>query len=235
MKYRLRKSCTLGLSTFVAVALTSLSLSLYASSHSEHQILAQASGEHEERFVFRDDFTGTSLRPEWDLLNEDKDRWALFGGDYFLVVVTNDGERIKNELRFKKDLPEDFAIVLKFVSPDPHDEWFARLALVQDRENSLGLLFSGYLGKLQFVKRLRGEKSKFERTIEVGEADPCFFKIVKRGIEYSGYYSLDGRTWTKVGTHIFLRLAGKVQIGAWTDSNRETGIKFDFVDISEID
>lgn len=235
MKYRLLHICIVVLTMITVVITPSESFSASAMFHPQNLVLAQASGEEEKDFFFRDDFTGTTLKPEWDILNEDPDRWTLYAGDYFLVVITRADERVKNELRFKKDLPNNFEATVKFISPFPGSEWdFVRLALIEDRKNALELLFSAYQPNIEFKKYLRGEKSDFDMVVERREEKPYFLKIVKSGIEYSGYYSLDGRTWTKIGTHIFLNLNGKVHIGAW-GSGPERGVKFDYFQIKEID
>jgi hypothetical protein len=36
--------------------------------------------------AFRDEFTGTSLRPEWSIIAEDRDRWALIEGDHLIII-----------------------------------------------------------------------------------------------------------------------------------------------------
>jgi hypothetical protein len=224
-------------SSIVAVTSSSFSLASSESLHLESLNVEQAREGQEADFLFRDDFTGKTLRPEWEILYDDPDRWSLYSGEYFLVVVTRDGGRVRNELRFKKELPENFELVMKFLSPFPRGEGegHVRMALIADSKNLLELVFFTHGKEIVFSKYLRGDKSVFNERILIRKDKPYFLKIVKSGIEYSGYFSLDGRTWTEVGTHILLRFGGKLHIGAWTGTTQERGVKFDFVQIKEID
>ncbi len=88
---------------------------------------AAGAGAAQETVVFRDDFTGTTLRPEWRLVNEDPDRWTFIDNDYLLLITTSTKQGRKNTLRYKEDLPENYAIVLKVVDPPP--SYLAGLAL----------------------------------------------------------------------------------------------------------
>jgi hypothetical protein len=109
------------------------------------------------------------------------------------------------------------------------------MALIEESKNFLELLFYTHGREVRFSKYLRGDRSLFHKRIVIQEDKPYLLKIVKSGIEYSGYFSLDGRTWTKVGMHMLFRLRGKLHIGAWTGTSQERGVKFDFVQVKEID
>jgi hypothetical protein len=67
-----------------AVAVSLLTMLSAASPNS--RVSAQAP----ETKDFRDDFAGTSLRPEWTIVNNDANRWSLVDNDYLLLVLKDE-------------------------------------------------------------------------------------------------------------------------------------------------
>jgi len=57
-----------------------------------------------EDVVFRDDFTGTSLRPEWTIRGNDPDRWTLVDNEYLLIVMTGTEKGPKNDFVYPESV-----------------------------------------------------------------------------------------------------------------------------------
>ena len=58
--------------------------------------------------VFRDDFMGKALNPEWDIGAKDTNRMALVDNEYLLLVTYGSGSNAKNRMTYKGDLPENY-------------------------------------------------------------------------------------------------------------------------------
>jgi len=194
-------------------------------------------GAAQETVVFRDDFTGTTLRPEWQLLNEDADRWTFIDNDYLLFITTSTGQGRKNTLRYEEDLPENYAIVLKVVHPPASGDQDLQLEVWRDGKNGLVLWWTGS-GAIGFDKHLRGERNRIEAdTGRIARDKPLYLRLKKQGIEYTASWSLDGTSWSNVGTHLFLNLNGRepsFSTANFRYSPPEVGVRFDFVEIRRL-
>ena len=91
--------------------------------------------------------------------------------------------------------------------------------------------------KPQKLKLLNGEWSQYGSGNQLPKGKPLFLRLTKKGVEYTGYYSPDGATWSKVGTHVFINLKGRPYFVAYNSKKDvpESGIKFDYFEIRKID
>lgn len=205
----------------------------------------------QEDAVFRDDFTGKALRPEWKLVAGDPDRWTLADNEYLLVVSSFAKKEPPNVFRYNGKRPDDYRIVMKVQTPPKHDGQYIRLRLQRDKDNSLVLGYTPSLWNFRtarrlagnvptnasgafFGKRLRGQNNyQWAVTGRLDGDKPLYLRITKDGVEYTAAYSLDGTAWTDVGTHVFLNLNGTPDFTAanFSASAPESGIRFDSFEI----
>jgi hypothetical protein len=201
--------------------------------------------QQQSNIVFRDDFTGKSLNPKWRLISPDKDRWTFVDGEYLLIVST---DKATNFVQFTGDLPDDYEIIIKVDAPPQYDNQFVQLRLVKDSENNLRIGYypdyktiTEYFGpRVYFVKTLKGKESTiFKKVKKLSQDEPLYVKLSKRGVEYTGAYSVDGSTWIEVGTHTVLNFRGKPDFGAYNVPTYhakppESGIRFDYFEITKL-
>jgi beta-xylosidase len=191
-----------------------------------------------ERVVFRDDFTGTSLRPEWKLLREDSDRWTLYENEYLLIITASSKGGLKNALEYNAALPKNCEITLKVQSPPIYDEQYVVMNLTQDGKNYLWFGVEGD-GSMSFSKILRGEESEIRRGVgDLTAEKPIYLRLRKQGIHYTASYSLDGTTWSKVGTHLFLNFNGSPRVYTYIKegwARPEVGVYLDYFEIKALD
>lgn len=205
-------------------------------------IISQSSFAEEEKesakVFFRDDFTGNSLRPEWALRLEDKDRWRLVDGEYFLIITTDAGkekDNVKNELVFTKNMPRNYELVTKINAKMEYNN-LLEIKLQKDKNNYLTVKVGKE--KISFLKYLRGEESGHRKSIGEISGD-LFIKITKKGDTYIAEYSIDNNSWTTVGTQTFLGLNGSPMFSAYNISTSyekgpETDIKVDYFEIKTL-
>ena len=199
-----------------------------------------SSTEDKENIVFRDEFTGTSLRPEWRIDNEDKNRWSLVENEYLLLITSYNKDLLKNTFSYTGELPQDYQMIVKIradlqqnskLYPYPHN--LAQLRIERDGKNSLLLSVTG-LKKAVFSKVLEGEKSSID--LDIGEiSGNIYLQLVKQETEYTASYSLDGRSWSKIGTQYFINLNGKPILLAANSGEGviETGVRIDYFEVKK--
>ena len=115
-------------------------------------------------------------------------------------------------MTYRGDLPESYEITLKVeATPELKFQGFA-LGITQDSKNRLSIYY--YINNISlpyayFGKDLKGEWSQYQTGNQLPRGKPLFLKLTKKGIEYTGYYSPDGASWSKIGTHVFVNLKGR--------------------------
>lgn len=191
-----------------------------------------------EDVIFRDDFMGKTLSPEWEISAKDPKRMSLIDNEYLLLVTY--GPSAKNIMVYKGELPENYEITLKIQTTPELSRQSSFLGIEADNKNSLWVFYyinAGGYQKAKFGKNLMGEWSEFAGDISIARGKTLFLKLGKKGIEYTGYYSLDGSSWTRIGTHVFLNLKGKPQFLVKNDDKGkpESGIRIDYFEIKKID
>lgn len=193
-----------------------------------------------EDVFFRDDFMGKALAPEWEVGAKDASRMALVDNEHLLLVTYGPAASAKNRMTYKGDLPENYEITLKAeASPESRFQGFA-LGINRDSKNRLTVYYQidnitnayAYFGKL-----LNGEWSQYGSGNILPKGKPLFLRLTKKGVEYTGYYSPDGATWSKLGTHVFINLKGRPYFVAYNTKKKvpESGIKFDYFEIRKTD
>lgn len=204
-----------------------------------HGVLSDEAGA-EDNIVFRDDFVGKSLRPEWEIKAKDSNRMTLVDNEYLLLVTYGPRNSAKNRMIYRGELPENYEITLKIETTPELAFQGTSLGLAADSKNHLVLSY--YINNITiansyFGKNLIGEWSEYKNDNQIPRGKSLFLKIEKKGIEYTGFFSLDGASWTKVGTHVFLNLKGNPEFLAYNTKKKipESGIRIDYFEIKKID
>lgn len=198
---------------------------------------------------FRDDFTGTSLKPELSIVAEDKDRWTLVDNDYLLIVPRKNENTLTNRFTYKGNVVESYNFSISTKSMPTHAQFVIYVDIFEDEENYLELSFyhkwvtdrfggnGKYSKHIEFTKNLKGEKSSYYYKDGVlGEMTNLHFSIQKKSVEYVGYFSVDGGNWIDLGTHVLINFKGNPGFGAYnSDSAPEAPVRIDYVEIRPLD
>jgi hypothetical protein len=196
-------------------------------------VAATAASPEQSPLNFRDDFTGTSLRPEWTVQAPDPDRMALTDGDYVMIITNPAGS---NKLIYEGELPKNYEIAIKLIAELNRNEYSVNVAYlgIQRRENNVAVYVQGD-GRVRLSKTLKGEVSTLESE-ELNLPREIYLKLAKRGEEYEGFYSFDNSQWTSIGKQFLINLDGKPIVGGynWNQNGRvvaDTGIRVDYFEI----
>jgi hypothetical protein len=193
----------------------------------------------EEDVIFRDDFMGKALRPEWEVRAKDPNRMALIDNEYLLLVTYGPDSSAKNRMVYKGDLPESYEITLKIEATPELRYQGVSLGITQDGKNYLVNYYfinNITVARAYFGKNLMGEWSEYKNNTDLPRGKLLFLKLEKKGIEYTGYYSPDGASWSKIGTHVFINLKGRPYFIVYNTKKKvpETGIRIDYFEIRKI-
>lgn len=181
--------------------------------------------------TYDDEFDGDTLDPKWSIINEEnKEGWSLTANPGCIRITTLQGEFLHvpadaQNVILQKAPAGDWAIVTKVtgVQGKPKGDWAqAGLIVYQDDDYWFKMVrlhnsLDEYIYKTNNLFQIGREKGGFhewyqELTQDNIASATVYLKIVKRGNEYSGYFSEDGVTFTQVGKAQTLKLT-KIKIG----------------------
>jgi hypothetical protein len=158
--------------------------------------------------LFEEQFSGTSLnRPPWIVLHEDNSGGANFwvsGG--FLYTQTLQGDFIGDYSGYKNFFvipntwgSQDFAIILRVLDFHPFRQYQQIAIFAYDGDNDYLKVGNDYWGSGQHWEIGREVGGTLvNQSYDKDANNPAFWlKMVKRGKNYTGYYSLDGVTYYK--------------------------------------
>jgi len=158
-----------------------------------------------ENQIFRDDFSG-SLQPGWTWENEDPSRWSITD-DGWLQIVGGDGALLgatgtQSNLLFR-DLPAgDFAITVHLIARPVADFQQAAIYIYQDAENYV-TINHGFCSFPRCVRAgvymdysVGGVWGGYTQAVSGPE---LYLRLERLGDVLSGYSSLDGSNWQRVG------------------------------------
>jgi hypothetical protein len=177
---------------------------------------------------FRDDFAGASLRPEWRVVDQDINRWAIIDDDYLVLVLKSE----KNKFCYKYDTPDRYEFILKSILTDLGGGDYFYIAIDNEKNDGIKLLLSAR-NFLAFKKILQKDVAQTMTHLPASSTDETeyYLKIQKLGIEYIGYVSRDGNSWTEVGRYYFPKFAGSPCFGGLSSSGSEKAVKVNFVEL----
>ena len=185
------------------------SLTISPSSDSSDESSASGS------LVFRDDFD-ESYNPEWTWIRVDDDQWNLTDNPGFLRVnLTHTSDAYAGGpdsllLRFIEE--ENFEIVTRVLFKPERNFQRVGLVIYENRDNFVGLLrayadVGNNPGNAIYFDNISPDVPGYDdadyQNFATRIADPSdvYLKLRRDGNTYTGYYSLDGQSWTLIGEH----------------------------------
>jgi hypothetical protein len=155
-----------------------------------------------------DDFNHTTLDQRWMWNFNDPSRWSLSAYPGFLEILTDSGDVGLKNLALQYAPLGDFAISTRLLYLPVRNYEVAGIVLWQDRRNYLMLargyadLASGGVGTgIYFFRTENGHRVGSDFGTSLPSVVEVYLRVVRQGNTYTGYYSLDGATWTLVGSH----------------------------------
>jgi beta-xylosidase len=183
-----------------------------------HSSLAQrAEGTELFDYTWMDGFDTPVLHSLWSWQREDPSHWSLDARPGFLRITTQTGGVIgpggdQNNVLLTPAPSGDYRITTR-VNITPSETFqFAALQVYQDDDNyvQINRAYVG-TGMVDFDLEVGGAVT----GTQVPEpATDLYLRIVKQGSTYSGYYSLDGGSWTLVAEYSADLTDAQVGVGA---------------------
>jgi hypothetical protein len=201
---------------------------------------------------FHDDFAGTSLRPEWTIVNQDANRWALVDNDYLLLVLKDE----KNKFCYKRAVPEQYEFLVKVVTQGLKSQvvpsggvamlgapgvqlelFYVSIDNAKDEGLKVMTTASIFTNKETFIfgKKVGNDLAALLKEGDTSSEEDMeyYLRIVKSGIAYTAYISHDGISWT-VGKHHFPGFSGSPCFGGLSSTGTEKTVKVDFAELKAL-
>ena len=211
--------------------------------------------------IFEDSFDAKFLDAAWDVSGDSPDGRTLADGNF--VVVTEAGtlakNTAKNVLLYKDKIAEKNYDVVAALDADyqayggvygdaANVRTQAGIVLHESKDNYVTLHLANIRGGYAketgpyaiFTRRSKGKEAKPLR-VQLRQNAPlgvtsAQLKIEKRGFKYTGFASLDGKKWTKIGAHALFGKTLRLGIYALRGSKATEAIaEFDRFEILRIE
>jgi len=165
--------------------------------------------------IFRDDFDG-SFNSEWTWIRAEDDQWNLTNNPGFLHVdLTHTSDAFEGGpdtlfLRWIKE--ENFEITTQILFEPKRNFQRVGLVVYEDRDNFVGLLrayadVGDNPGNAIYFDNISPDAPQFGNSEYTNYPTPLsnpsevYLKLRREGNTYTGFYSLDGRSWEMIGVH----------------------------------
>ncbi|WP_214626315.1 DUF1349 domain-containing protein [Paenibacillus agaridevorans] len=171
-----------------------------------------------------DSFEGATMHPDWQWVREEPDYWSLSAvpGKLRITAVTQSDiwktSNTQTNLLGKTSPYEDFALTTEIAyGPLANYQSAGLLAYVDDNHyvKVERVYNSAHGGAVFRIVRENGELNAVTLTAPdtLGSA-PVHLKLVKQGANFTGYYSVDGATWTQIGSSaLTYAVSGPMRVG----------------------
>jgi hypothetical protein len=186
------------------------------------------------QILFEDKFDRNEVGEPYEVLEPDPNRLAINNGK-LLIVATNP---LKNLALIRKTFPGDFVATVPMTMQVTEGNR-AGLYYWVDEQNSLFVGVHGGEGEsvggeyvsdtfrgLIFSKMVGGQENTMlldtlqlgERELEGESPEPelWYIQLERKGVNYTGRLSADGRQWATIGQHTILPKAGRLGFGAFS-------------------
>jgi hypothetical protein len=180
--------------------------------------------------TWTDDFSSSSLDGRWSWIREDATHWSLTDRPGFLRITTQDGTIFfsggdgKNLLLQSAPLG-DFEIRTRVFFAPTENFQYAGL-LVYDDDDNFVLLNRGFcsfcIGSAIYFDSEIGGSPPAPISAPVSITD-TYLRIQKAGAVYTASYSIDGNSWTVLGSHTNSSLTPKMIGISASNSNAGAG------------
>ena len=155
--------------------------------------------------LFEDHFNGAALSPAWHWSREDATHWSLTAAPGHLRIITQPTDiwRDTNNapLLLRAISNSDFSIQTRIVMAPVENYHQGGLVIYQDDDNYVRFTYAYIDGPMfEFAKEIAGEFETIQVAAPPG-VNAFHLRLVKRGTNYSAYYSQDGTNWTYIESH----------------------------------
>lgn len=190
-------------------------------------------GSAQEAYV--DEFTGTSVRPEWRIDREDPNRYGLVEGNYLLLVSNPQyANTFVKSIRGFGDFVVELAGTADFI-PTRFKEglWEGQSCIILgvgfDKETRIPLRVC--TTRSYFSKEIGKESNTIERWHDVFKR--FLIRLQKNGARYTGTATIDGNE-IQFGPHFMPRPPSAIYFNAATNSEHvaEGGVMIDRISIT---
>jgi len=157
----------------------------------------------------RDDFDSNTNGEPWFWINEDPETWSLTDRPGYLKITTRKGDIYGNSRDLRnillQDSPGDWVIETKYEASSTPSVTYQQGALMvyQDMDNYMKLDWEAQANGtiIQVLREVNGNVSANSiNGSVVGPSNTIWLRISKNGNVYRAYYSVDGVTFTQIGT-----------------------------------
>ena len=195
---------------------------------------------------WRDEFNG-SLAKDWHWHNENSHKWNLTDTPGFLRIYASPYEvngKKSNQL-LRSIPPGDFVITTHVIFEPKTNFQFAGLLVYQDDKNNLayGRAFCNVpnvcIGNgIYFEYVAEGTSVRSNFATRVDNPNEAYLRLERLGVTVTAFFSYEGTTWLKTGTHTIpsdfqVNGIGLIAVGASDKSDHDTPADFDFFELSE--
>jgi hypothetical protein len=165
--------------------------------------------------IFRDDFDG-AIKSEWTWIRADDNQWNLTEYPGFLHVnlthTSNAFEEGPDTLLVQWIENENFEITTRVLFEPERNFQRVGMVIYENRENYIGLLRSYadignnpgnaiYFDHVSPSAPLYDDADYQNFPTQITNPSEVYLKLRREENTYTGYYSLDGQSWTTVGVH----------------------------------
>jgi beta-xylosidase len=150
--------------------------------------------------TWRDDFSDSGLDPGWMWVREKPGLWSLTNQAGFMQITSEgslhqDGNTLKN-LLISEARSNDFRITTK-VNVTPTENYHGgAIYIYQDDDNYIQVSRVYNDGdKVRLKREISGETNSWYVDVSATE---LYLRMIKYGNNYSGFYSMDGISWSYI-------------------------------------
>lgn len=159
--------------------------------------------------MISDEFTEDTFNPVWNVEHENKNGYQYKPGEGLTVTVEK-GDLYQNQNNAKnlilQDSDGDWTVETKVELSEELSARYQQAGLVvySDDDNFIKIDYEYSDGNRNYIQYSREEKGKrnYQSLGELDSVTDIYFKIVKKGNQYTGFYSLDGKNFVQQGETI---------------------------------
>jgi beta-xylosidase len=171
--------------------------------------------------VWTDNFNTPTLSEHWSWIGEDTTHWSLTSRPGFMQITTSreSGGLTPINLLVQNIPATNFSIETGVIFAPQQDFHFAGLVIWRDGNNFLKLgraYYSPSGDGLYFDRKENGEwgETDFPTDVTVSGNEEVHLRLIRQGVVYSGYVSMNGQDWILLGSHTIGFTP--THIGLWT-------------------
>lgn len=187
-----------------------------------------------------DAFTSPLLDPAWTWINEDPTNWSLTDNPGYMRMITYPGGMVAQNLLVQPAPVGDYAVTTRVVFEPASNYQMAGIIVYAAPGNilSFGRAYCDTappdcVGNGIYFDNVDVTNHPNFATA-VPDLDVAVLRLVREGLTYSGYYSVDGIAWELIGRHTVDASRGLAHIGVscgQDNADLKIPADFDYVDV----